>query len=672
MNRNGCISINVQKTDAGLWAISGLYENEVLWTIEDSIRLYYAADGQETLRCAGIKGYDTVLEAENGLICKVRFETENGSCVEAEDRYICADKSVQIRRSMSVRKASLKDDGFCMDFELALPTEKQPGDLHWFSPGWWCGKGKPFFRLNDLDEAGEAIDSYGAPVILCYDEEEKKGISLTDASSGRCKTIASDREQSIPGNLISDEFFLSGMGTRKKGTGTSLFYSYPAYTYRNKLGTLYRLLPFKEGLMRKINLEIHAIRQSSYDDAIREVWYRAYREHAHIQYYADPIKVRQVLLQYIDDSYTEEDGVCKYMKCAEFNEASSGFLFRNIDLAHLMLEAWKEQGNDSWKEHAVKVIESQIEDNRMYGTGKLGYVELRPSIESLNSLVKCWAFMEENRMPKPHWLKKAVEEAEEIIPIKEYFSVSLMISLYRATGEERYLSAAIKKGGDIWESNFKYRYFTGGITDCEKGCIDRESAILALEGYLDIYETTGDKTWLDRAAFTGDYLETVQYIQDIDMIASGATGKDVERRFNHSVVQIAPDNKLSVRGLSHIGIGGACGDIYNVYSAPDFYRLYKHTGNEHYLHFASLLQYETVQYVDMGDKENGLTDILHGSGIGFTNEFFAIGIAGGYVTGRGWAHADNIGWCPYVLLSSMHRMNQIYGSYALPLIKEIN
>ncbi len=86
----------------------------------------------------------------------------------------------------------------------------------------------------------------------------------------------------------------------------------------------------------------------------------------------------------------------------------------------------------------------------------------------------------------------------------------------------------------------------------------------------------------------------------------------------------------------------------------------------HYLHFACLLQYYTMQYVDMDNKVNGMTDLLRGTGRGYINEFFAIGVCKGYVQGRGWAHADNIGWCPYVILSSMYRMKQLTGQYKLP------
>ena len=234
------------------------------------------------------------------------------------------------------------------------------------------------------------------------------------------------------------------MGVRKLSESSmGLFVTYPAYTHVDGQGTLYRLLPVHEDIERKVSLKIQKADYPGYQQAMRDVWRGIYDQLAQPRYFYDPDDVRQALLKYIDDSFTDEGGIAKYMKDAEHNEASSGFLFRNIDLAHLLLEAWREQRVDGWKEHAIAVVESQIEQKRMYAADKSA--DPRPAIESLHSLVKCWECACAAELDMPHWLGTALAETEEFLPLKEYFSIPLMVTLYRITGEGRYLGSALEK-----------------------------------------------------------------------------------------------------------------------------------------------------------------------------------------------------------------------------------
>ncbi len=665
MPSNGLFSVTAQQTDEGSWTVMGEDDNGVRWIINDDFVLSYLVRGGTKLRSIRHKGYESVQLMAETLHCSCRIGTENGSNIEIVDIYTIEETAVAIERTMCVCDVSADDDGFFVDITIRLPGMGAPEDCAWFAPGRWYGKGRPFFQLDEKNEDGAALDSFTAPVMMCLDEKNGRGIVLIDNSPGRRKTIAEDCLENVPGILNSDSFYLPGMGVRKLSESSmGLFVTYPAYTHVDGQGTLYRLLPVHEDIERKVSLKIQKADYPGYQQAMRDVWRGIYDQLAQPRYFYDPDDVRQALLKYIDDSFTDEGGIAKYMKDAEHNEASSGFLFRNIDLAHLLLEAWREQRVDGWKEHAIAVVESQIEQKRMYAADKSA--DPRPAIESLHSLVKCWECACAAELDMPHWLGTALAETEEFLPLKEYFSIPLMVTLYRITGEGRYLGSALEKAEWSWDNYFSHRYFTGGITDCDPGSMDRESASLALEGYLDLFEALNDDKWLERAAFYADYLETMQVIQDVDMEPAGATGKEMLRRMHHNVIQAAPGNNLSALGLSFIGVPGASGDIYNVYSAPDFYRLYQYTKDMHYLHFACLLQYYTMQYVNMDNKVNGMTDLLRGTGRGYINEFFAIGVCKGYVQGRGWAHADNIGWCPYVILSSMYRMKQLTGQYKLP------
>lgn len=661
--RKGRIRLTAMRTSEHCWTLFVVKNDRIIWQLPSGLTLIYAKNGGELLKSTSL-GYDQVTLAQDCLECRCVLGTPAGNRLEVADTYRLAEEGVHLRRRMKVLQSADSEEAFSVETLFAIAGSKTPEEYFWFAPGYWYGQGEPFFRLNQRGEAGDALDFFCAPVMLCYNDRQHLALSITELSPGRRRTVAEDRLESIPGILVSDQFFLPAMGVRKMPNGSSAFYhTFPGHTHRDEAGTLYRMLPFQENLERTIVLEFRMDDAENDQRAMVNAWRRLWAQLVDIQVFADPLEVRQTLLQYVDRSFIHQSGIAKYMKNVEYNEASSGFLFRNVDLAHLLLEAGTKQNKSGWIKHALAVIQTQLATKKIRIDENP--INLRPSIEGIHSLLKCCQWAARANHDASQWLDTAIRETEPVLDMQEYFSIPLMITLHRMTGEMRYLDAARTKGNWSWNHYFSKRWFTGGITDCEPQSLDRESAILALEGYLDLYEAAADSCWLDRAVFCAEYLETMQIIQDIDMEPYGADGAALERRNQHTVVNAAVGNNLSSIGLSHITVGGSCGDIYSVYSVPDFYRLYKATGDAHYLEVARVLQYHTLQYVHMGDKAGGMADVLYHTGKGFINEFIAVGICGGYVMGRGWAHAENIGWCPYVILSGMQRMYELTGDYIL-------
>ncbi len=652
----GDLSLSAEKARTGVWTATFRVRGEARWAYGGDVALHIAReDAISALETSRAPGYARAAVSGDVLTCSCAVSTARGSRVDFTDEYRLSEDGVALSRRMSVASAAAGDAGFFADTEMPLPQADAPEELAWFAPGYWYGKGEPFFRLNGLGEAGEAVDAYSAPVIMGYDERRARAVTLTDNSPGRRRTVAGDHSDAIPGALISEEFFLPGMGVCKTATGAAcLYHAYPAYTHMDGKGTLYRLLPMRPGLSRDVRMGIRALDAPDFYHAMRAAWRAAWQTFAKLRVFVSPDDARRTLLQYVDASYTCDGDVHKYMKDADYNEASSGFLFRNIDLAHLMLEASDAFSRADWRERALAVVESQVRERRLYGRGKT--FDLRASIEALHSLLKCYAWSVREGTPRPEWLVFVIAEAEELLPVQEYYSLPLLCALHRQTGDARYLSVAEEKGHAVWEESFRHMLFMHGITDCGPQTIDRESSLLALEGYLDVFEATRASVWLERAIFCADFLETMQIIQDIDLAPVGATGRESANRLGHYVVMAGAGNDLTPAGLSHITAGGACGDIYSAYAAPDYYRLYRYTGDAHYLDVSKALQQHPLQYIDMNNKSGGMKDSRHHTGAGFINEFFAVGICTGYVTGRGWAHGDNIGWCPYVLLSAYDRM----------------
>lgn len=203
-------------------------------------------------------------------------------------------------------------------------------------------------------------------------------------------------------------------------------------------------------------------------------------------------------------------------------------------------------------------------------------------------------------------------------PHSSYNPIPFLVLLNRMTGESQYLDAAIRAGEFTWNvSQREGRYFIGGTID-NPDVIDKEAGTLSLEAYLALYEETNDKQWLQRAQRAADFSETWIYIWNVPM-PTDADPEDIHWKPGISTI-----------GLQLISSGHSLVDQYMAFDTDEYAKLYRYTGDPHYLEVARLLLHNTKTMLALPGREFDL------KGPGWQQEHWSVAPHRGYGIHRGW------------------------------------
>jgi len=162
---------------------------------------------------------------------------------------------------------------------------------------------------------------------------------------------------------------------------------------------------------------------------------------------------------------------------------SSGFLFRNIDLASIMLNYGWETNNSTIRDHARAGINDQI---AVSGWGNW----IRAANETYQYLVKAYNVDLKDGVNQSAWYNQIVAGANYNVANQptgndSFFIIPFMVEAYKLTNNSSYLNSAIAAGDNAWNLGQNNMVFTNGITDYagDSNEYDRESALAALESY---------------------------------------------------------------------------------------------------------------------------------------------------------------------------------------------
>ena len=158
--------------------------------------------------------------------------------------------------------------------------------------------------------------------------------------------------------------------------------------------------------------------------------------------------------------------------------------------------------------------------------------------------------------------------------------VPLLVKLTEETGQQKYLDCAIRAADYTWETYGSSGIFIGGATD-NPNVTDKEAGMLALEGYLILYENKKDNKWLERAKAAANFAESWIWIWNVPMPVDA----------DPATLGWKPG--VPTIGLNGITARGSGVDEYMAWSVPAYAKLYKYTNDEHYLDVARILLLNT-------------------------------------------------------------------------------
>jgi hypothetical protein len=205
--------------------------------------------------------------------------------------------------------------------------------------------------------------------------------------------------------------------------------------------------------------------------------------------------------------------------------------------------------------------------------------------------------------------------------------VPLLVKLSEETGQQKYLDCAIRAADYTWETYGNRGIFIGGATD-NPNVTDKEAGMLALEGYLILYENTKDNKWLERAKAAANFAESWIWIWNVPM-----------------PVDADPATLGWKPGVPTIGVNGITArgsgvDEYMAWSVPAYAKLYKYTNDEHYLDVARILLLNTKAMLAIPGRTY---DLL---GPGWQQENWSMG--------RNRGNGSHRSWLPWVSVNHLH------------------
>jgi hypothetical protein len=205
--------------------------------------------------------------------------------------------------------------------------------------------------------------------------------------------------------------------------------------------------------------------------------------------------------------------------------------------------------------------------------------------------------------------------------------VPLLVKLSEETGQQKYLDCAIRAADYTWETYGSRGIFIGGATD-NPNVTDKEAGMLALEGYLILYENTKDNKWLERAQAAANFAESWIWIWNVPM------------PIDADPATLGWKPGVSTVGVNGITARGSGVDQYMAWSVPAYAKLYKYTNDEHYLNVARILLLNTKAMLAIPGRTY---DLL---GPGWQQENWSMG--------RNRGNGSHRSWLPWVSVNHLH------------------
>ncbi|MGE4488213.1 MAG: hypothetical protein AB7E95_01565 [Kiritimatiellales bacterium] len=147
-------------------------------------------------------------------------------------------------------------------------------------------------------------------------------------------------------------------------------------------------------------------------------------------------------------------------------------------------------------------------------------------------------------------------------------------------GNSDYLTAARKAADHYMQRHLSMdEPYWGGTLDAR--CEDKEGAWACFQGFLAMYDATGEKRYLDAAEHAGSVVLSYMYVWDVPLPPGRLA-----------------DHAFRTRGWTAVSVQNMHLDIYGVLFAPAFWKLGELTGHEEYKAVAKMLTVPCGQLTD--------------------------------------------------------------------------
>jgi hypothetical protein len=599
-------------------------------------------------------GYASLTEEKHGFAGHGRLTVEEGVSVEFKDQWRFSNNTLHLNRLVMVHGNAA--GGFLSAAMLRVTERQSWPQVEWFAPGMIYGGfdhlsilsiGGPSYYQPDAYTVRIREDRLPAPVLAGRFADGATLAVLNPSPKG--DTTVEDAMSVKAGVMTNERFRFGAIGAQERDTGLSLGYWFPGsegeQTYTGDTypgGQLHqwrwRFHPIRDGFEQRYEVAFRFGRADGLATCCANTWrwvWQALQPQVNVH---DIAAARRCIVDMLAANVVEVNdraGIPRTLPTAPGEGEHPdpwtvmGFCGKALEAAEFMLaeSLLDETGRDAeLRRKAEKIIASFLRlkmsppegEGFSLKSGKpttaLGHrgnhpeMYLRSFGDDVKALLRAYEREQQHGRAHPEWLAWAQQFANWLLtqqqpaggfprawlpgtgavysdsPNASFNAIPLLVQMHRLASDRKYLEAAVRAGDFCWANGQAQGRFIGGTID-NPDVLDKEAATLSLEGFLMLYETTGERKWLERARVAADIAETWIYLWNVPMPAEADDG------------QLHWKRGVPTTGLQLIATGHSLVDAYMCFDADEYARLYRHTGDEHYLDVARILLHNTKAMV---------------------------------------------------------------------------
>ena len=580
--------------------------------------------------------YSQVKEISTGVEAVGTIQTTGGSVVEFHDLYRTIPGGLELRRTAAILRAGQGETGFST--RVALKTDWALSVCEFLVPGviYHHNQAAPKTALGSHPEDPVTLireDRAAIPLAAIWHKRYGEWIELTHID-GMADTIP--REDGLA-RLTNAEFKFGSVAQINDGT-LSAGFQYPGtegertYVFGgSEKGGRFALRshPVTVGFTQQYSLSIRTGHSDSYPALVENTVRHGFDAHkaevksASIQqvYRASVALLNQYCRPYhgvvgLPFAVRVPGGEAYDISC------QMGFVGDALPAARLLIRDSLRADDASRRTNAVNLVNFWVKNARtpsgvlktwfdIHPDGSVTWREypqfLRVASDGLTAILHAWSSLSSRGEDHADWMKFEREWADWLVKSQNpdgswYRSwklngdpedrstdttiqpVSLLVELGMVTGDKRYTEAARRAGSFCLKSMHAPAAYVGGTPD-NPNTADKEACLLAVNGFLSLYDLDNNKDWLHAAVQAAWFAESWVYLRSIAMPSSDPDN-------------IYPPGR-STAGLSLIALGHSGVDNFMAAIPFLWYRLYLQTKETHFLEFAIYIQKACYQMLDL-------------------------------------------------------------------------
>lgn len=644
-----------------------------------------------------ITGYNSIKKSRSGIKAVAVVKFGENVVFNINDQWSYEGSVLSLKRKIQVQGDT--PGGFNSSLALAVDSSVKWTDVNCLAPGalygdpTYDGDRSPGGTLNYQAKCFIMREDILPAPLFALSFNNGSSVTILDPSPNGESTVD---ETKLSADIMTDPRFQFGsLGAWQVNEGPVEFgFTFPGTTtmFGRGFGTpagirwIRRFHPITEETVQNYEISFRFGENESFSDVIRNTWRWAWKTLNPVSTLIDVEQMRRLLIDQLACQVATIDGrtgipfvmstVDTVQRQWNWTMIAMGFVGKNLEGAdQLLREGERDKTERGQKMHklGLDIISSMVRALNSVPLQATGYdlatgkpwnhewlaPWLRNGTEGMRVVLQAYQRERDSGRQHPEWFnwvktyvdwlilqqredgsfprrwEPGTSVVAESTGTMSCCPVPLFLIMTGETGDPKYMQAAIRAADFVWENWGQKGLFIGGASD-NPNITDKEAGMISLEAFLSLYEATKDSKWLDRAKVAADFAESWIWIWNLPMPV------DAVDSLLHWKIGVPT---IGLQGITAMAAGGV--DEYLAWSVPSYAKLYKYTGDEHYLDVARVLLHDTKSMVAIPGR---LYDLR---GPGWQQEHWRMGPGG---SGRGVG--GHRFWLPWVTTNHLHG---IYG-----------